>query len=171
MNENNNCLRIFIFGMFALLLILLVSCMSCLNHSNTTSYTQTPNSYNYNYNSPKRVSKYTPDISKNVKRKASEKLPRYTVLFKNVQLGTGLYFGDVLITSCSRKISKEKRERIFSAIMEKENLNIASFYRTNDAYKANSSVSYSDTHPNAMKRGYLGYIDNGNFQSGEELYP
>lgn len=171
MNENNNCLRIFLFGMFGVLLILLVSCTSCLNHSNTTSYTQTTSSYNYDYNSPKRVSKYTPDISKNIKRKASEKLPRYTVLFKNVQLGTGLYFGDVLITSCSRKTPKEEREKIFLAIMEKENLSIAYFYRTNAAYKANNSASYSNAYPNAMKRGYLGSVDNGTFQAAEELYP
>lgn len=87
-----------------------------------------------------------------------ESLPVYKVLFQ-VELASGVgKFGEVLISSYSKEISREERERTLRKIMEKEGFVSAALYSTEAAYKANSSESFSKANPDALKDGYLGQI-------------
>ena len=91
-------------------------------------------------------------------------LPKYTTLF-SVDLFSGKgKFGEVLIPSLNKKINSREREETFRGIMEAEGWVSISAYSTEDAYKANSSESFSKEHPNALKDGFLGGIDeNGKY--------
>ncbi|MGE0077349.1 MAG: hypothetical protein AB7S48_05770 [Bacteroidales bacterium] len=89
----------------------------------------------------------------------SIEVPEYKILFK-VQLMSGKgQFGEVLITSYSKSTPKEEREKTLRKIMEKEGFVSATLYSTEDAYKANSSESFSKSHPNALKNGLLGQVN------------
>jgi RNA polymerase subunit RPABC4/transcription elongation factor Spt4 len=114
----------------------------------------------------------TSNVEENIERDKTDDLPRYTILFKNTKIGTSEYFADVLIPSFTKTTSKEKRELAFKKIMEKENFLQASFYNKEEAYKANMSESFLKSHPNALKNGFLGSVDEyGTFTPGEFLYP
>ena len=91
--------------------------------------------------------------------KVEVNLPQYTTLF-SVDLISGKgKFGEVLIPSYSKEIKSGEREKVFRKIMENEGWISLSAYSTEDAYKANSSESFSKQHPNALKDGLLGGID------------
>lgn len=96
--------------------------------------------------------------------KAELVLPKYTTLF-SVDLFSGKgKFGEVLIPSLNKKIKSGEREEAFRGIMAAEGWVSISAYSTEDAYKANSSESFSKEHPNALKDGFLGGIDeNGKY--------
>jgi hypothetical protein len=91
-------------------------------------------------------------------------LPQYTTLFSvDLMSGKGK-FGEVLIPKFSKKVKGSEKEKTFRAIMDSEGWVSISAYSTEDAYKANSSESFSKQHPNALKDGFLGSIDeNGRF--------
>jgi hypothetical protein len=91
-------------------------------------------------------------------------LPKYTTLF-SVDLISGKgKFGEVVIPTYSKEVKGSEKEKTFRAIMDAEGWVSISAYSTEDAYKANSSESFSKQHPNALKDGFLGSIDeNGRF--------
>lgn len=100
----------------------------------------------------------------NTENKVEVVLPQYTTLF-SVDLISGKgKFGEVLIPSLNKKIKSGEREEAFRGIMAAEGWVSISAYSTEDAYKANSSESFSKEHPNALKDGFLGGIDeNGKY--------
>lgn len=105
-----------------------------------------------------------------VTRETSESLPAYTVLYSNKMISSRK-FGDILIPSFSRQTPAELREKNFHEIAKKEGLDNVSFYSSEDAYKANISASFAKSHPNALRNGFLGSLQNGKFIAGETLYP
>ena len=87
-----------------------------------------------------------------------ENLPQYKILFQvKLMSGSGKY-GEILIQSYSKETPKEERENTLRKIIKKEGFVSAALYSTEDAYKANSSESFSKANPNALKNGYLGQI-------------
>jgi hypothetical protein len=102
---------------------------------------------------------------------AAADLPAYKVLFSAQKFGGGGRFGDVLVSSISRTTPAKTREEIARKIAAKEGLVQVSLYSTEEAYKANNSESFSKAHPGALKRGFLGMIQDGKFIPGEVLYP
>lgn len=96
--------------------------------------------------------------------KAEVVLPQYTTLFSvDLMSGKGK-FGEVLISSLSKEVKSSEREKTFRGIMDSEGWISISAYSTEEAYKANSSESFSKAHPNALKNGFLGGIDeNGKY--------
>ncbi|NOU18043.1 MAG: hypothetical protein HOO91_10865 [Bacteroidales bacterium] len=87
-----------------------------------------------------------------------ENLPQYQILFQ-VELMSGAgTFGEILVLSYSKEIPKKERESTLRKIIKKEGFVSAMLYSTEEAYKANSSESFSKAHPNALKKGYLGQI-------------
>jgi hypothetical protein len=91
-------------------------------------------------------------------------LPQYTTLFSvDLMSGKGK-FGEVLIPSLSKEVKSSEREKTFRGIMNSEGWVSISAYSNEEAYKANSSESFSKAHPNALKDGFLGGIDeNGKY--------
>jgi intein/homing endonuclease len=102
--------------------------------------------------------------TKKEETKAEVVLPQYTTLF-SVDLISGKgKFGEVLIPKFSKEVKSSEREKAFRGIMDVEGWVSISVYSTEDAYKANSSESFSKEHPNALKDGFLGGIDeNGKY--------
>jgi hypothetical protein len=102
--------------------------------------------------------------TKKEETKAEVVLPQYTTLF-SVDLISGKgKFGEVLIPTLSKEVKGSEREKAFRGIMDVEGWVSISAYSTEEAYKANSSESFSKTHPNAIKDGFLGGIDeNGKY--------
>ena len=102
--------------------------------------------------------------TKKEETKAEVVLPQYTTLF-SVDLFSGKgKFGEVLIPKFSKEIRSNEREKAFRAIMNVEGWVSISAYSSEEAYKANSSESFSKQHPNALKDGFLGGIDeNGKY--------
>ena len=111
-------------------------------------------------------------------------LPEYTVLYTGPQVrGGGKPMGrrgDVLIKSLTRKTDPAELEAIGRAILKKEGYHFATFYRTEEAYKANESATYLKAHPRALVDGFLGAIGGsltdpgiteGVWQSADELFP
>jgi hypothetical protein len=104
-------------------------------------------------------------------RAAVPGLPAYKVLFSVQKFGGGGRYGDVLVSSLSRTTPAKTREEIARKIARKEGFSQVSLYCTEEAYKADNSESFSKAHPGAMKRGFLGMIQDGKFIPGEVLYP
>ena len=100
-----------------------------------------------------------------------KELPDYEVLFRVRQIHNKRIYGDVLVPSLSRTMPVKKREQIARAISEREKLDDIALYSTRDAYKANMSASFLRSHPDALKQGYLGSLNEGGFMPGEELNP
>jgi hypothetical protein len=99
-------------------------------------------------------------------------LPKYEVLFRVKQyMGNKRIYGDVLIVSLSRATPAKKREQVARTICRQERLNDICLYSTRDAYEANMSASYSKSHPDALKKGFLGSLTDGKFVAGEVLFP
>jgi hypothetical protein len=85
-------------------------------------------------------------------------IPEYKILFQvDLMSGAGK-FGEILINSYSKGTPKEERESTLRKIIKKEGFVSAMLYSTEEAYKANSSESFSKAHPNALEKGYLGQI-------------
>ena len=95
---------------------------------------------------------------------AEESLPAYRVLFQvDLFSGAGKY-GEILISSFSKETAIEIRETTLRKILKKEGFISAALYSTEEAYQANSSEAYRKEHPDALRNGYLGQInENGVF--------
>lgn len=102
--------------------------------------------------------------TKKEETRAEVVLPNYTTLF-SVDLISGKgKFGEVLILAFSKEVKSSEREKTFRGIMDVEGWVSISAYSTEEAYKSNSSESFSKQHPNALKDGFLGGIDeNGKY--------
>ncbi len=112
-----------------------------------------------------------PQLPENVTSKADRNLPSYKIL-SLVNLASGGKYGEILIPNYSRKTPKELRGSTLRQIAVKEGFAQADLYSTEDAFKANASASYLKTHPNALKKGFLGSLNqDGTFTPGETLYP
>ncbi len=100
----------------------------------------------------------------NSENKVDVVLPQYTTLF-SVDLSSGKgKFGEVLIPTLTKEVKSIEREKTFREIMESEGWVSISAYSSEEAYKANSSESFSKQNPNALKDGFLGGIDeNGKY--------
>lgn len=86
-------------------------------------------------------------------------LPQYKILDQtDLFSGTGK-LGEILIVSYSKNTPKELREGTLRKIMKKEGFVSGMLYSTEEAFKANYSESYSKSHPGALKKGYLGQIN------------
>lgn len=105
-----------------------------------------------------------PDLPDNFKRKATEVLPEY-IIIDQLDLTSGGRHGDILIKSFSKETSLNKREKIIKKIIEKENFTQADLYCTREAFEANMNSSYSESHPNALKNGYLGSVRDNKFSA------
>ncbi len=88
---------------------------------------------------------------------AAAGLPEYTVIDK---VGDNL---EVLIPSLSVDAPESEIEAVARGIAAGERVGIVYLYRTEDAQKANMSSSFSEQNPNAMAEGYLGKLENGEF--------
>jgi membrane-associated protease RseP (regulator of RpoE activity) len=97
-------------------------------------------------------------------------LPAYRMLFANDKLGGGR-FGDALVPTLSRKTPVAERERVARGIAKKERLTNLVIYSTEEACEANISASFLEKHPNALKQGLLGSLDEDTFRPGEANYP
>jgi len=119
---------------------------------------------------PFEPEKFTPE-----QKPASGGLPAYKVLSvvqqKRAGAPRGPKYGEALITSLSRKTPVAERERVARGIAAAEGFDQLYIYSTEDAKKANSSASFADAHPNAMRQGYLGSLSEGKFTAGEETFP
>jgi hypothetical protein len=111
-----------------------------------------------------------PETTEPVQRSEDSALPAYTILFQMEKLGGGRY-GDVLVPSVSRETPAKERETLARAIASREGFDDVTLYSTEDAYEANMSSSYASAHPNAMRDGFLGMLQDGVFTAGEVLYP
>ena len=89
-------------------------------------------------------------------------LPTYTII-EEARLQNGGIHGSILITSFSKVTPISIRESVLKRIAVKEGYLEASLYCTLEAYQANLSSSYAETHPNAFKEGYLGSLKEGKF--------
>lgn len=97
-------------------------------------------------------------LQTNSETKIVEGLPRYKILFQvNLFSGSGKY-ADILISSYNKNTPEAERESTLRKIIKKEGFVSAALYSTEDAYNANMSESFSKSHPNALKNGYLGMI-------------
>jgi hypothetical protein len=113
----------------------------------------------------------TYDAPEPVARAADENFPSYTILFSVKKIdGSGKY-GDILVPSFSLKTPIAQREAFVRQIAKKEGFAELSLYSTKDAYQANMSASFLKTHPNALREGFLGMLQNGKFVAGEKLKP
>jgi hypothetical protein len=101
---------------------------------------------------------------------SSASLPAYRMLFAQDKLGGGR-FGDALLSSLSRETPAAERERVARGIAQKERLTNLAIYSTEEAYEANTSASFLKEHPDALKHGFLGSLDENTFRPGEAYYP
>ncbi len=101
---------------------------------------------------------------------SSASLPAYKMLFANDKLGGGR-FGDALVPSLSRETPLSERERVARGIAQKERLTNLAIYSTEQAYEANTSASFLKEHPDALKQGFLGSLDENTFRPGEATFP
>lgn len=100
-------------------------------------------------------------------RVAGDGLPAYRVV-KVLTNGVVGRASDVIIPSLSPRSRRSEREEVARSIADKERLDEAWFYSTEDAQRANKSVSFASDHPEAMKKGYLGHLDHGQFRGAED---
>lgn len=104
-------------------------------------------------------------------RQATEVLPAYKVIFSvNRADGTGRH-GEILMASLSRETPSDRLEFIAHQITKAENLSSLNLYCTEEAYEANMSESTLKSHPNALRNGFLGMMQGGQFIAGEMLNP
>lgn len=97
-------------------------------------------------------------------------LPEYEVLDRISQMN-GRIYGDVLVPSIPRSTPTDEIEQLATDICIQENIDDICLYCTEEAFEANCSSNYSDAHPNALRDGFLGSLNNGSFMAGSQLYP
>jgi len=90
------------------------------------------------------------------------KIPEYTILDDTAMI-TGGHYGDILIPSLTPDSPESELGDIAKAIAQKEGFTQIAMYCLEDAYHANMSGSFAESHPTALKDGYLGSYANGVF--------
>ena len=112
------------------------------------------------------------DRSQKPKKDPSSKLetPKYVILDTMTAIGNKFY-ADVLISSFSPQTPVSERRKAAERIAKKEGFHHVSIYSTREAYKANMSASYLKDHPDALRNGFLGSLENGKFTPGEKTFP
>ncbi len=110
------------------------------------------------------------------RKERDDTLADYRVLFKirappEVTMPDGRVFGAVLVPSLSPATPSKDREDIARRICRQERMNDISLYSTEEAYKADYSTSYRESHPDAMNTGFLGSIRDGKFDDYDKLRP
>lgn len=95
-------------------------------------------------------------------------LPEYEVLERIAQMN-GRVYGDVLVPSIPRSTPSEEIKQLAIDICNQENLDDVCLYCTEEAFEANYDWNYSETHPNALRDGYLGSLINGSFTAGGQF--
>ena len=88
--------------------------------------------------------------------------PTYRVLSEDRSIEKRV-FAKILIPSLSPRTKPEEIERICRIICYEESIDECSFYSTMEAYEASNSDSYRLEHPEALKDGYLGKMQNDKF--------
>ena len=89
-------------------------------------------------------------------------LPEYKIHDVVNQIN-GKKYADIIIPSFNTQINEDSLSIIAFEIIKKEGFDEASFYINEQAVKANFSSSYSEKHPEAFEKGYLGAITNGKY--------
>jgi hypothetical protein len=97
-------------------------------------------------------------------------LPEYEIIDETLLI-SGEKVGEVLIQSFSRNTPVSEREKVLREIAKIKGYEKAYLYSTRESQKANFSDSFRKKHPDALKTGYLGSLNKGNFIPGEEIYP
>lgn len=97
-------------------------------------------------------------------------LPEYEVLDR-IAMMNGRVYGDILVKSISRSTPADEIEQLAIDICIQENLDDVCLYCTEEAFEANLNMNYSEAHPNALRDGFLGSLNNGSFAAGNQLYP
>jgi len=90
-------------------------------------------------------------------------LPDYEI-YDTVNKISGQKYADILIPSFKPSMEEDTLSKVAFAILKKEGFDEASFYVNKDAVKANFSSSFSEKHPDAFKKGYLGAIINNTYK-------
>ena len=103
-------------------------------------------------------------------KRSDPALPKYEVLSRFKLMQNGRVYGDVLVPSLSRTTPADRREKLARAICKHERLDDIDLYSTKEAQKANLSASYAESHPDALREGFLGSLKDGTFLAGE-VYP
>jgi hypothetical protein len=93
---------------------------------------------------------------KEYKQDKSQELPAYEVRDRYAHISGNGDIAFMIVPNLKR--DTPNLEEICRAIHEKEGLYISFYYNTYEAFKADGSQSYSDSHPGASK-GNLGSID------------
>jgi len=89
-------------------------------------------------------------------------MPEYTIL-DTVPLMIGGKHGDVLIQTYSPDTATDILRETAINIAGAGGFTSLSLYSTEEAYRASYSASYSNEHPGALEKGYLGRYENGEF--------
>ena len=90
-------------------------------------------------------------------------LPAYTVADRVEQLTGGTY-ADIVVPSYTTETDPDTLAAAAEAIAEAEGLSKATFYRTEEAVRANFSSSFSESNPGVLEAGLLGTYENGAFR-------
>lgn len=98
-------------------------------------------------------------------RPMSEALPVYEILDSVETLNEGT-MADILVSSFSKGTSVVERESFAQAVASKEGLEWVTLYCSRDAFRANYSSSFSESHPDALETCYL-----GSWKRGQGLTP
>lgn len=88
-------------------------------------------------------------------RPISKELPAYEILDSVETISDG-GMADVLVSSYSRETSVAEREDFAEAVASKEGLAWVTLYCSREAFRANYSSSFSESHPGALESCYLG---------------
>jgi hypothetical protein len=104
------------------------------------------------------------DRSRQPKKDTKSKIvtPKYEILDKVTSIN-GKFYADVLIESFSIDTPLSKLSKAAENIAAKEGFDIMALYCTREAFMANRSASYSESHPHALKEGLLGDFKDGKF--------
>jgi hypothetical protein len=97
------------------------------------------------------------------KEQITYQIPEYEV-FEKIKRIDGNIHASVIIKSFNQETPLEQREKAAKAIAKKIDTTILDLYCTKEAFKANYSSSYLKEHPNALKKGYLGFLKNNKFK-------
>lgn len=100
--------------------------------------------------------------SQNSSSESQVELPDYRVV-DTVDQMTGGRYGEVIIPSLSADVDTTRMRRIAFGIIERENLDEAAFYNSEDALKADLSSSFREANPGTLEEGALGSVTGDDF--------
>ena len=90
-------------------------------------------------------------------------LPEYNVSDRVEQL-TGGTHGDIVVPAYTTETDADTLAAAAEAIAQAEGLSKATFYRTEEAVRANFSSSFAESNPGVLEAGLLGTYENGAFR-------